>query len=193
MYPVAKQNNDITYLIENKKVITYFQPIVSVIRKSLIGLEGLRRGTTEIQGELIPPELMFRQALDFGLTIELDRLCREKALNAFQDIYHLNKDVLLFLNIDASILDQVVGSKYLLTETIKKQLPVNNIVIEINETKVNDLQCLKTFIENYREYGFLIALDDVGSGFFKFGPYPTDTSDIIKIDKGMSRTLKTIL
>jgi len=187
MYPVVEQYCDIVSLIENKDIMTCFQPIVSVIKKSLIGLEGLSRGITGNPGELISPDILFQYALENDLTIELDRLCREKSLNAFKEINTSEQNLLLFLNMDASILDKVVGSKYLLNETLKRNLQVGDIVIEINETRVNDLRCLKNFIDNYREYGFLIALDDVGSGFSNLDRIPLTRPDIIKIDKGIVR------
>lgn len=187
MYPVVKQYCDIVSLIENKDLMTCFQPIVSVIKKSLIGLEGLSRGITGNPGEFISPDILFQYALENDLTVELDRLCREKSLSAFKEMNGSEQSLLLFLNMDASILDKVVGSKYLLHETLKRNLQVGDIVIEINETRVNDLRCLKNFIDSYREYGFLIALDDVGSGFSNLDRIPLTRPDIIKIDKGIVR------
>ncbi|NLI92709.1 MAG: EAL domain-containing protein [Peptococcaceae bacterium] len=189
MYPLSKEDDTLAHLIQNKKISTFFQPIVSVVKKSVIGLEGLSRGKNSLTGEFIPPDILFKKAIDSTQRVALDRLCREKALNAYQEIVQHDPDLLLFLNIDASILDKVVGSKHLLRETFKRNLQVDHIVIEINETKVNDLRSLKNFIDNYREYGFLIALDDVGSGFSNLDRIPLTKPDIIKIDRGLLQDL----
>jgi len=185
MYPKKEFFFDINSVIKDKNIVTFFQPIVSVVKKSLIGLEGLSRGTYGIPGTMITPTELFKQASENGLTVELDRLCREKALHSFHDITKQNNDFLLFINMDTSILDTVVGSKHLLHETRKWNLEPNNIVIEINETKANNSKCLKDFIDSYREFGFLIALDDVGSGFSNLDRIPLTRPDIIKIDRGI--------
>lgn len=187
---VEKQESlNISDIITNKKIIAHFQPIVSVSRKTVCGLEGLARGINTDTNKIISPITLFQAAEDKGLTVELDRVCRDKVIEAFSYIHKSNKNKLLFLNIDASIIEKVQGSNYLMNQVNTYKINPSNIVIEINETKVQDNEALKRFINTYKKLGFLIALDDVGSGFSNLDRIPLTKPDIIKIDMSLVRNI----
>ena len=61
-------------IIEHEWVSTSFQALVSIKRRSLLGVEALARCTAP--GEDIPPTEMFRMAHEQGRLLEFDRLCR---------------------------------------------------------------------------------------------------------------------
>ncbi len=185
----TKKLPDIKRILQNKDLTAHFQQVVYMTRKVVCGMEGLIRGFEG--GAVIPPKALFEAALKKGLTLELDRLCREKVLEAFGRIYPQNKDKLLFINLDASILDQVKGSDYLIKQVQKYGIHPSNIVVEINETKVLDNSALKEFIDRYRSAGFLIALDDVGAGFSNLDRIPIVKPDIIKVDIALIRGIET--
>jgi len=173
---------DINDIIRNKKLTVHFQPVVSVSRKMVIGLEGLIRGVNTATNQIISPITLFNLAYNEGVTLELDRVCRDMVIAAFSNIYKQNKDKLLFLNIDTSILDKVEGSNYLTNQVKTYKINPRNIVIEINETKVQDNAALKRFTDTYRKCGFMVALDDVGTGFSNLDRILLVKPDIIKID-----------
>lgn len=179
---------DIKKILRNKALTAHFQQVVYVTRKVVCGMEGLIRGTEA--GVTVSPKTLFDAAQKKGLTLELDRLCREKVIEAFGRIYPQNKDKLLFLNLDASILDNVWGSEYLMRQSQRYGINPQNIVVEINETKVQDGEALKAFIAFYRKAGFLIALDDVGAGFSNLDRIPIVKPDIIKVDIGLVRNIQ---
>lgn len=170
-------------IIREQQIVTYFQPIVSVKNRSIIGLEALSRGAPEISS-LVPPKLLFEQASLLGMTIELDRLCRDTALTAFQPVTVKHPDLFLFLNFDATIIDKgVVGSGYLRNSVEKRQLHTSNIVIEISESTIQDVELLEKFIQMYKSYGFLFALDDIGIGSSNLDRILLTKPDILKIDR----------
>ncbi|NTV90203.1 MAG: EAL domain-containing protein [Clostridiales bacterium] len=178
---------NIADIIANRSLKVHFQPIVSVSRKKVIGLEGLIRGAVKGSKSLISPSDLFEAACDAGLTLELDRLCRDMVIEAFIRIYGQDSDKLLFLNVDASILEKSSGSNYLLNQVREHTANPGNIVIEINETKVKDVTALKKFAEAYRDFGFMIALDDVGTGFSNMDRILLIKPDIIKVDMSLVR------
>ncbi len=172
-------------IISSNSLTVFFQPIVSVVKKSIIGLEALSRGVTGPAGEMIPPVQLFNDAAEMGVSTELDRLCRGNAICAFRTIFSEFPEMLLFLNVDAAAIEKNIGSRHLLNTVKKLGVPPENIVIEINEAKVGDLNCLKSFINYYRPHGFLIALDDVGTGFSNLDRLACTKPDIIKIDRSL--------
>ncbi|MDR3585772.1 MAG: EAL domain-containing protein [Desulfosporosinus sp.] len=181
---------DIKDIIRNKKLIVHFQPVVSVSRKMVSGLEGLIRGINTATNQIISPITLFEVAHKEGLTLELDRVCRDKVIEAFSYIYHQNNDKLLFLNLDASILDRVEGSNYLTNQVKTYNINPRNIVIEINETKVHNNAALKRFTDTYRKCGFMVALDDVGTGFSNMDRILLVKPNIIKIDISLVRNIE---
>ena len=181
-----KERVDIHQIIGSRSVCVCFQQIVSVARNTVCGIEGLIRGVDMETGELLPPSVLFDAANREGVTLALDRLCRDKVLEAFSCIHKRCTDKLLFINVDTSILDRT-RSNYLMGQVNANNINPGNIVIEINETKVRDDRALKLFIDTYRERGFLIALDDIGAGFSNLDRIPLAKPDIIKIDMTLVR------
>ena len=173
---------DIRTIIEQGDLAVHFQEIISLSRKTVVGFEGLIRGVDAELQTLIPPETLFRSAYEQDMTLELDRACREKVLEAFSASFRDVKDKLLFLNLDATILDRVAGSDYLSRQVRSYGIDPKNIVIEINEGQVQDLKALENFYAVYRKRGFMVALDDVGTGFSNMDRILLVRPDIIKID-----------
>jgi EAL domain-containing protein (putative c-di-GMP-specific phosphodiesterase class I) len=171
-------------IIEGQWIEAHFQPIVSLKRRSIVGVEGLSRGVHPSSRSLIPPTDLFHQAALEGLEVDLDRLCRQKALDDFRLIHSLKPELVLSLNMDTAIFDQgVAGSGQLRTQVYQMGLNPHNIAIEIVESEVNDLKELQRFVKLYRSYGFLIALDDVGAGHSNLNRIPLIRPDILKIDR----------
>lgn len=177
-------SNKINSIIKDENIIVHFQPLISVKKRKVIGLEALCRGIDADSGEMIPPGMLFDDARREGMIIELDRLCRKKALEKYTEIHAVNTDILLFLNFDTSIIDMgVVGSGNLIKMVNELNINPSNVVIEIVESKVNDVPALKEFIIRYKDYGFLIALDDVGAGHSNLDRISLVRPDILKIDR----------
>jgi EAL domain-containing protein (putative c-di-GMP-specific phosphodiesterase class I) len=175
---------DLEEIIEREFVESHFQPIVSMKRKSIVGFEGLSRGIHPADQSLISPIELFREAERQGLQMELDRLCRKQAMTQFKKIVQLHPDFILSVNLDASIMDQgAAGSGHLRNQAMEIGLNPRNIAIEIIESNVDDMKELQKFVETYRGYGFLIALDDVGAGHSNLNRIPLIKPDILKIDR----------
>lgn len=186
----GKDENEIVSIIKNKSIIAYFQPIVSVVSKSVIGVEGLIRGINQQTKEIVSPVELFETAKKNGLTLELDRACMQKCIESFYNIYSSNKDLILFLNVDSSIIELIEGSNLMLKRALELNINPRNIIIEINESKVNNLEPLMRFVNTYRKHGFLIALDDLGSGFSNLDRVSVLKPDIIKLDRSLITRIK---
>lgn len=178
---------DISQILHHKKITPFFQQVVSISKNCVCGLEGLIRGA--VSGEIIAPKALFQAAQAQDLTLQLDRLCREFVLQDFNTLYPQHADKLLFLNIDASVLEKNTRDGHFRQQVEERGIRPGNIVVEINETKVHSSDALKEFIDIYRDAGFLIALDDVGAGFSNLDRIPVAKPDIIKIDTSLVRNI----
>lgn len=182
---ISTQQVDLDWLLKSRSILTHFQPIVSVKRQHITGIEALSRGISP-DGKLLMPQGLFSQAVANEKNVYLDRLCREKALETYKQVVKPVCDSFLFLNLDISILDQgVLGSGHLLKTVQSLGLSPAAIVIEIIESKVHDTAALTSFIKMHKELGFLIALDDMGSDSSNLDRILHVRPDIIKIDRGL--------
>jgi len=155
---------NIREIIKVQSIKTYFQPVISLKKMKIIGLEALTRGFDR-NGNRVAPNDLFRVAELENLLIEFDRLCRRTALASFVPFYHAYPDLMLFLNLNTSIIDQgVVGSGNLINSVRDFKINPSNIVIELVENIILNIEDLRKFSATYHEYGFLIALDDFGKG-----------------------------
>lgn len=172
-------NDIVASVIENEDIYVDFQPIFSLNTKKVIGMEALSRGVYD--GEIVSPYFMFTYARENGAVLKLDRLCREKAMKAFSS---QSSEAMLFINFETSVLNEVIsGTGEILRTAEENRLSSRNIVIELNESLVKDNFNLMKFVDFYRSRGFLIALDNVGTGFDTLNRIRLVNPDIIKIDK----------
>lgn len=172
-------------VIKNRSIYSEFQPVVSVNTRRVVGVEALSRG--RFQEEIISPYTLFEYAKDLDKTVELDHLCRLKALEVFSAG---PQTPMLFLNFEADILNQLESESEMFLSSVRQfNVPHENIVIEINEKYVSDNNKLIRFVEFYREQGFMIALDDVGAGHSNLNRITVVRPDVVKIDMALVRNI----
>ena len=186
-YEVIEYNRNRNNL---SSIIANYQPIISVIKEEVIGFEALSRGISLTDGSIIPPDKMFKESEKNGTSVYLDRRCRDIAFRNFASTYKENHNLHLFVNIEASIIELVNGSNYLLKQVETNEIKPENVIIEINEAKVKDTLALKEFVERYKGLGFIIALDDVGNGFSNLERIPIVKPDIVKVDKSLIQNIE---
>ncbi|WKY47811.1 EAL domain-containing protein [Eubacteriaceae bacterium ES3] len=179
-------------MLNNDCLRAFFQPIMSVTGKKILGIEGLIRGFDPLKETLISPLYLFSAAHTQEILIDLDRACRESILSAFVSYHEIDPDLLLFLNIDTAIIDSVSGSDFLDEQVNRYGICPQNIVIEINESKSKDIASLNRFVKIYKSRGYLIALDDVGAGFSNMDRIAEIKPDIIKIDRSIIMSIDEI-
>lgn len=175
------EKTKISNLIEEKNIITLFQPVVSLRDKRVVGFEALSRGICSRTGNLIDPLTMFSMARSENLEIELDRLCRKTALKSFKAIQDHNQYI-LFLNIDTSVLNRRDSKRVTKDYTDEMGLDYSSISLEIVESKIEDNSKLAEFVEHYRRLGYYVSLDDFGAMHSNMNRIVTSKPDIIKID-----------
>lgn len=146
-------------IVSSKNIHIYFQPVVSISTKSIVGFEAFARGGSA-DACVLDPAMLFHDGLKPELKIDVDRLCREKAFDQFKPIVGGHKDMLLFVNVNPDILAHVeVGS-----EVLKKQLAATgvhprNVVVECPLCRSNTDE-IEAFAKLYKEFGFQICLDN---------------------------------
>jgi EAL domain-containing protein (putative c-di-GMP-specific phosphodiesterase class I) len=174
---------DIAAVIEAGSVESRYQPIVSTKGGRVVGLEALARAVDPNGGKPIAPGALFAAAAREGLSLELDRLCRRRAVEGFAASEAMDSDAALFMNVDTSIIDsRVIGSNMIRDLVESFCLDPGRVVIELLESEIRDERALMAFVERYHGLGFMIALDDVGAGHSNMERIVALKPDIVKID-----------
>ncbi|MCS7262406.1 MAG: GGDEF domain-containing protein [Aquificaceae bacterium] len=143
------------------EVSTCYQPIVHLVDGRVIGLEALSR--FKFGGSLVPAIKIFQIASDLNLVTEIDCLCRELAMRELP----VGFQGYLFLN---TFPDHLNSTDFHGCDTVKLaeeyELDPKRIALEIAEVeRVKDINLLRTALDRYKRYGFLLCIDDLGIGY----------------------------
>ncbi len=167
-------------ILENRSLYPLFQPIMDLQQGHLIGYEGLVRGPSD--SELHLPQALFRAAERVNLLVPLESLCIDVVVTEFMRTGLPGK---LFVNISPFALLAGALTEELLKKLLDKKTDLRDrLVFEITESspKMNNAAVVSGLIA-LREYGFKIALDDLGEGFSSLRLWSDVRPDFVKLDK----------
>lgn len=173
-------------LLANKGLATVYQPIFDLRSGEIIGWEALVRGPVRSYFER--PDAIFSFAEENGLLYPTEKVCRAAAIG---NIGQLGRGQKLFLNVHPRTINDpafVQGE----TLTLLQDYGLNpaDIVFEITERhSINDYAHLKGSLEHYRNQGYQVAIDDVGTGFAGLYSITEIRPDFIKIDMSLVRNI----
>lgn len=173
-------------IIRNREIRTVYQPVVSLTEGSIIGYEALSRGPA---GSLLErPDKLFQLANQYGLTWELEFLCRVKALEKLRG---MDNSQMVFLNIDPKIINDPRFKKGLTKEVLSQYgLDATKVIFEITEkTAIEDYKAFRRVLENYTSQGYKIAIDDTGSGYSGLKMLAQTHPHYIKVDMELVRDI----
>ena len=168
----------------------YFQPIVDINNKCILGAETLLRFHTEELGMVSPVEFI-PLLEESGLIIPVGKWILEQALEACCRIQEYIPDFRVSVNLSYI---QVLKSDVLneiLSAVEKYRLKPGSVMIELTESGFIEANAnFLEFCEGLHRNGILIALDDFGTGYSNFHYLYNLNPDTIKIDR--SFTIKAL-
>jgi EAL domain-containing protein (putative c-di-GMP-specific phosphodiesterase class I) len=165
-------------LIREGTIGVAFQPIWNIHRGSLIGYEALARPGGD---HGIDPGMAFSIAERIGKAHDLDRVCRNAIL---AQAPMLPADVLLFLNVSAHALDcDDLAGTALVRAVEAAGLQPDQVVLEVTAGPTAPLDAVIREAARLRRLGFLLALDDTGTGTSGLEMLSRLVVDFVKIDR----------
>ncbi len=173
-------NQHLRDIIQNQKLTSLFQPIVSLAKRENFSYEALIRGPSD--SPLHNPLNLFSAAERFKQSLALERVCRKTSIEQYSTLKLSQK---LFLNISPEVLLDSAFKKGETLAVLKKMgIPASRVVIEITEHQPTDnYEVMRNAIKHYREMGFEIALDDLGAGYSGLRLWTELMPDYVKIDR----------
>ena len=148
-------------ILLNREITTLHQPIVDIRTEAVLGYEALSRGP---QGTAMESPLeLFKVAAESGLTFELDRLCRRRALSNSR---FMPPSAKVFINIfPPTTYDPEFKAANVCRILSGLGLAPEQVIFELTgKLEMAHDSVFKKAIEDLAESGFSIAVDDIGVG-----------------------------
>ncbi len=174
------------YALENNKVLSFFQPIVSIQDLSKpTKYESLVRIEQE-DGKIISP-INF---IDVAKTNRIyDRLTKQIIKNTLDTIEKYKINCSINISIKDLENEKTLGMLYERFNTFQHN---NLLTIELLETEeFKDYKSVYEFCKVVRSHGIKIALDDFGAGYSNFSHILNLEVDYIKIDASLISNIET--
>lgn len=171
--------------LKHNEFVMYLQPKLTIATTEVIGAEALIRWIHPAKG-VISPDRFIPLFEKNGFIVKMDHFVWDKAFGTVRDWMDKGyKPVPISVNVSRLHLynNNLVTCLTQLAE--KYNVPKNLIELELTETalfknqeKIADLVC------KLKKEGFLISMDDFGSGYSNLNMLKDIPVDIIKIDRG---------
>ena len=177
--------NDVKEHIQNgcKGFKLLYQPIVDARTGNMLGMEALLRWESEELGMLMPQE--------FLTVVEMDRVFPDlgwwilrTAMKDAEPFLEAYNDFVVGVNLSYSQLERSDFVDRLIALTQEMNFPASKLCLEITEKcRYLDPHLLSDRVASLKAYGFLIAMDDFGEGYFSLELLRNIPVDVIKIDR----------
>ena len=164
--------------VEERRVIPYFQPIVSLADGKTACHEVLCR--LEIDGEIVPASTFIETAERIGVVSRMDLVLMEQV---FETIQRQDYQGLMFINLSPKslILQEFIPN--IIRLAYRFGIDHSKIVFELTERDtVKNIALLEKFVQVLKAEGFKFAVDDFGAGFSSFQYIRRFPIDYVKIE-----------
>lgn len=180
---------DLNDIIENKKIKTVFQPIISLRDSSVLGYEALSRITDD--NKYFSIEELFDFSIAENRTWDLEHLCRTTALKTAYEKLKPPIDKKLFLNVNPNIMHDNKFRQGFTKEYLEKfKITPENIIFEITEkSAITNMSDFLLTVSHYKKQKYMIAIDDVGAGYSGLNLISDIKPHYIKIDMKLIRNI----
>lgn len=167
--------------IKSRDIRPYLQPIADNSGK-IVGCEALVRWIHKDHGFLAP--FKFIPAFEKnGLIAEVDKYMWRCACEILSGWKKRGWDMFVSVNISPKDFYYLDVPKYIRDLVNEYGLDPRQLRVEITETvMINDSNKIISLMEEFRDYGFIVEMDDFGSGYSSLNMIKSLPVDVLKID-----------
>ncbi|MCR5153289.1 MAG: EAL domain-containing protein, partial [Lachnospiraceae bacterium] len=173
---------ELTKALENEEIKMYIQPQVDK-DGTIIGGECLARWVHPEKG-IIPPGSFIPIFEKNGRIADIDRFIWREACKTLKSWQERGRGD-LFLSVNISPKDLYVLDIFGIFTSLTKEygIPAANLRLEITETAVmSDVVYAQGLIRQLQREGFIVEMDDFGSGYSSLNTLKDFSMDVLKID-----------
>ena len=179
--------------LQNNQIVFYLQPQCRISTKKIVGAEALTRWIDN-DGKVIPP-LEFIPVLEkYGFITDLDKYIWDKVAQWLKSQVDKGANVVP-VSVNVSQVDIYnIDIVEFFDELIKKyHISPKLLKIEITESSfAEDTDLVISIITALRERGFLVMMDDFGSGYSSLNMLSNINFDVIKLDSSFFKSSNNI-
>jgi len=171
--------------IDNRKIISYFQPIVNNQTKKIEKYESLVRLITE-DGQLLTPFYFLETAKKGRYYSKITKIVLE---NSFAALYKIS-EAAISINLSVHDIERDEITHYIENLLVQHEDEAHRIIFELLESEdIKDFALIKQFIQKVKAKGVKIAIDDFGTGYSNFERLLSYEPDILKIDGSLIKNI----
>jgi sensor c-di-GMP phosphodiesterase-like protein len=176
--------------IARDKLRVYYQPIVHLASRRIVGAEALARWNDE-EGFAVGPDVFVKIAEERGFVGDITRLVLRHALRDMGAALREDPDFRLSINVAAADLKDPEFLPMLENSLARAGVKAQSLAIEITEgsTVLHDMAI--EAICRLRRNGHSVHIDDFGTGYSSLAYLHDLSVDAIKIDKAFTQAVGT--
>ena len=176
-----KISTELQAAIEQRQIVPFLQPIVDN-KGNIIGAEALVRWLHPKEG-FLPPFTFIPIFEKNGMIADVDKYIWRCACEILAS--WTGEKEKLFISVNISPKDFYFMDVYAEIENLVKEFKINpnRLRIEITETvMMTDAESRMAILKRFRENGFIVEMDDFGSGYSSLNQLKDMPLDVLKID-----------
>jgi EAL domain-containing protein (putative c-di-GMP-specific phosphodiesterase class I) len=184
--------HDLRRAIEHNELRVYYQFIVALDSRQIVGLEALVRWNHPRRG-LLPPIEFIPMAEETGLIVQVDRWVLLQACLQLQEWKsHIPeaKELTISVNISSKHINQPDLSQYIRDVIEETKIDPAYLKLEITESAILEKsEITNVLFTHMRELGVQIQIDDFGTGYSALSYLSKFPINALKIDHSFIRSM----
>lgn len=174
--------SDFQRALKEGELYIQMQPQCQITSRRVVGAESLVRWR-RANGEMVSPAIFVPVLEKYGFITDLDKFVWEEVC-LWQSKWIKSGHVPLPISVNVSQIDiyTIDVPEFFASLLERYQLPVDVIKVEITESAYVDDRKVVDTVQRLREKGFLVLMDDFGSGYSSLNMLRSLNVDIIKLD-----------
>jgi diguanylate cyclase (GGDEF)-like protein len=176
---------DLKKAIENDEFAVYFQPLVNLETREVVGVETLARWHHPEKG-LMAADQFIPVAEDSGIIVQLDAYVLEAACRELVKFVEADMPLaeLVSVNVSAKAFARGDFVEVVGRAVERSGLAASRLMVEITEgSLMHDTQSTLDKLHRLRAMGIRIAVDDFGTGYSSLSYLRRFPVDVVKIDR----------
>lgn len=174
---------DIQQAISNHELILYFQPKIAVKNNQIIGVETLLRWLRQNKALIMPDKFIpyvEQNNLINAVTLEVINV----AMNAIPILQKHIPELIISINLSGKDLNDLEFPDKIADLIRKNKIPPEKICFEVTETAImGQMKVAMEILTRLRLKGFLLSVDDFGTGYYSLIELRKMPINELKIDK----------
>ena len=178
----SEMESEMEDALKNREFIMYLQPKISLVTGKIYGAEALVRWNHN--GEIRMPNDFLPLFEENGFIRYLDEYMWNEAAAYIAEIQKLGFDIPVSVNISRYHITNSMLEETLKAITERNGIENKYLELEITETLfIKNVETLYKKMEELKNSGFVIEMDDFGSGYSSLNMLREAPVDVVKIDK----------